>query len=115
MAGFTLVTSLPKFGHAGATIARARAWNPSVFAAATPRPIQVNYSLVCERERDFIGMDLLCLFYIIIHVKRELDTNIWNKVLQILRKFYLSKRKILFNTKTSSYFQYEYFLLANHP
>ncbi|KAK7394689.1 hypothetical protein VNO78_15224 [Psophocarpus tetragonolobus] len=38
---FTLVTSLPKFGHAGATIARARAWNPRVFAAATPRPIQV--------------------------------------------------------------------------
>ncbi|TKY65373.1 hypothetical protein E2542_SST08231 [Spatholobus suberectus] len=41
MASFTLVTSLPKFGHAGATIARARAWNPRVFAAATPRPIQV--------------------------------------------------------------------------
>ncbi|XP_061357384.1 uncharacterized protein At4g13230 [Gastrolobium bilobum] len=41
MAGFNLVTSLPKFGHAGATIARARAWNPRVFAAATPRPIQV--------------------------------------------------------------------------
>ncbi|KAK7243291.1 hypothetical protein RIF29_38084 [Crotalaria pallida] len=41
MAGFTLITSLPKFGHAGATIARASAWNPRVFAAATPRPIQV--------------------------------------------------------------------------
>ncbi|RDX62918.1 hypothetical protein CR513_58704, partial [Mucuna pruriens] len=41
MANFTLVTSLPKFGHAGATIARARAWNHRVFAAATPRPIQV--------------------------------------------------------------------------
>jgi len=41
MASFTLVTSLPKFGHAGARIARSRAWNPRVFAAATPRPIQV--------------------------------------------------------------------------
>ncbi|XP_020234768.1 uncharacterized protein At4g13230 [Cajanus cajan] len=41
MASFTLVTSLPKFGHAGSAIARARAWNPRVFAAATPRPIQV--------------------------------------------------------------------------
>ncbi|KAK7295163.1 hypothetical protein RJT34_18068 [Clitoria ternatea] len=41
MASFTLVTSLPKFGHAGASIAKARAWNPRVFAAATPRPIQV--------------------------------------------------------------------------
>ncbi|OIW17854.1 hypothetical protein TanjilG_00234 [Lupinus angustifolius] len=42
MARFTtLVTSLPKFGHAGVTIARASAWNPRVFAAATPRPIQV--------------------------------------------------------------------------
>ncbi|CAL0303297.1 unnamed protein product [Lupinus luteus] len=41
MARFILVTSLPKFGHAGETIARASAWNPRVFAAATPRPIQV--------------------------------------------------------------------------
>ncbi|KAI4302025.1 hypothetical protein L6164_035247 [Bauhinia variegata] len=42
MASFiTLVTSLPKFGHAGATIAKARTWNPRVFAAATPRPLQV--------------------------------------------------------------------------
>ncbi|MED6111116.1 hypothetical protein PIB30_049559 [Stylosanthes scabra] len=37
----SLVSSLPKFGHAGATIARASAWNPRIFAAATPRPIQV--------------------------------------------------------------------------
>ncbi|KAL1360531.1 hypothetical protein HN51_005924 [Arachis hypogaea] len=37
----SLVSSLPKFGHAGATIARARVWNPRVFAAVTPRPIQV--------------------------------------------------------------------------
>ncbi|MCH4805150.1 hypothetical protein MLE29_10735, partial [Pasteurella multocida] len=37
----SLVTSLPKFGHAGATIARTRNWNPRLFAAATPRPIQV--------------------------------------------------------------------------
>ncbi|MED6158500.1 hypothetical protein PIB30_033319 [Stylosanthes scabra] len=37
----SLVSSLPKFGHAGATIARASAWNPRVFQAATPRPIQV--------------------------------------------------------------------------
>lgn len=44
--GFTLVTSLPKFGHAGASIARARAWNTRVFAAATPRPIQVNNNSV---------------------------------------------------------------------
>ncbi|XP_057440373.1 uncharacterized protein At4g13230 [Lotus japonicus] len=41
MAGSNLVTSLPKFGHAGAAIAKARAWNTRVFAAATPRPIQV--------------------------------------------------------------------------
>ncbi|KAF1884112.1 hypothetical protein Lal_00046399 [Lupinus albus] len=41
MSSFTLVTSLPKFGHGGATIARASPWNPRVFAAATPRPIQV--------------------------------------------------------------------------
>ncbi|ESW11744.1 hypothetical protein PHAVU_008G056300 [Phaseolus vulgaris] len=41
MASFTLVTSLPKFGHAGAIIARARAWNPRFFAATTPRSIQV--------------------------------------------------------------------------
>ncbi|OIW01131.1 hypothetical protein TanjilG_25239 [Lupinus angustifolius] len=41
MSRFTLVTSLPKFGHAGATIGRASPWNPRVFAAATPRPIQV--------------------------------------------------------------------------
>ncbi|KAI4350146.1 hypothetical protein L6164_010655 [Bauhinia variegata] len=37
----TLVTSLPKLGHATATIAKARAWNPTIFAAATPRPIQI--------------------------------------------------------------------------
>jgi len=48
MASFTLVTSLPKFGHAGAIIARARAWNPKILAAATPRSIQVNTSIqVC--------------------------------------------------------------------
>ncbi|CAJ1822051.1 unnamed protein product [Sphenostylis stenocarpa] len=41
MASFTLVTSLSKFGHAGATIARARTWNPRFFAAATPRFIHV--------------------------------------------------------------------------
>ncbi|CAJ2633386.1 unnamed protein product [Trifolium pratense] len=42
MASFiSLVTSLPKFGPAGASIARARPWNSRVFAAATPRPIQV--------------------------------------------------------------------------
>ncbi|WVZ04740.1 hypothetical protein V8G54_018086 [Vigna mungo] len=41
MASFTLVTSLPKFGHAGATIAATRAWNPRLLAAATPRAIQV--------------------------------------------------------------------------
>ncbi|KAJ1443536.1 hypothetical protein SESBI_00114 [Sesbania bispinosa] len=41
MASFTLITSVPKFGHAGAAIARTPAWNPRVFAAATPRPIQV--------------------------------------------------------------------------
>lgn len=48
MAGSNLVTSLPKFGHAGAAIAKARAWNTRVFAAATPRPIQVsNLAFVC--------------------------------------------------------------------
>ncbi|XP_028790321.1 uncharacterized protein At4g13230-like [Neltuma alba] len=31
--------SLPKFGHAGAAIARTRTWNPRLFGAATPRPI----------------------------------------------------------------------------
>jgi hypothetical protein len=49
MASFTtLVTSLPKFGPAGASIARTCPWNSRVFAAATPRPIQVNnYSHSC--------------------------------------------------------------------
>jgi hypothetical protein len=42
MASFTVVTSLSKFGSAAATIARARPWNSRVFAAASPRLIQVN-------------------------------------------------------------------------
>ncbi|KAI5428472.1 uncharacterized protein ECU03_1610 [Lathyrus oleraceus] len=41
MASFTLFTSLPKFLPAGASFARAHPWNSRVFAAATPRSIQV--------------------------------------------------------------------------
>merc|ERR1712071_125623 len=41
MASLTLV-NLGKFGHAGAAIARRSTWNPRVFLAASPRPIQAS-------------------------------------------------------------------------
>merc|ERR1712226_1697543 len=42
MASLTLIISLPKFGPAGSAIARRSTWNPRLFAACTPRPIQAS-------------------------------------------------------------------------
>lgn len=43
MASLTLIISLPKFGPAGSAIVRRSTWNPRLFAASTPRPIQVSH------------------------------------------------------------------------
>ncbi|KAJ7978236.1 putative Late embryogenesis abundant protein family protein [Quillaja saponaria] len=44
MASFTLVSSVPKFGHIGSSIAKRRSWNPKVFSASTPRSVQITNS-----------------------------------------------------------------------
>lgn len=55
-----IATSLPKFGHAGAAIARSRTWNPRIFSAATPRPIQVYIKKIyiyCQENESFTCFD----------------------------------------------------------
>merc|ERR1712183_570157 len=42
MASLSLVICLPKFGHAGAAIARRNTWNPRLFVASNPRLIQAS-------------------------------------------------------------------------